>query len=290
MIDNKTIMVSVVIPTYNHSNYLGRALKSVFDQTYSNFEIIVIDNHSTDDTKQVIDSFNDSRINYLKIQNNGVIAASRNLGIRASKGEWIAFLDSDDFWSSSKLQECFNVISENVDLVYHDLEVIGLKKKLFKSRTTRSRQVRAPVIMDLLIKGNGIVNSSVVVRKNLLVAIGGINESDEMIAAEDFNTWLRISQLSEYFIFIPKTLGFYLMHKDSASKKDMSIPERAAISEFFGLLNFQQKNKVNASIKYTAARFNYLNGNYELARKELWYVLRHGRLFLKIKSIIMIVF
>jgi len=290
MIQKNAIIVSVVIPTYNHGQYLGHALQSVLDQTYSNFEIIVIDNYSTDNTKEVIDSFNDSRINYLKIHNNGVIAASRNLGIQTSKGEWIAFLDSDDYWSPLKLQECFEVITDNVDFVYHDLEVISSKKKLFKTTITKSRQVTCPVTLDLLINGNGIVNSSVVVRKNLLVKINGINESSEMIAAEDYNTWLRISQLSENFIFIPKVLGFYLVHKDSTSKKDMSESEKASINEFFGLLNVKQKNKVNANIKYTAARFNYLNNNYELAKKDLCYVLRHGRLSLKIKSIIMMVF
>jgi glycosyltransferase involved in cell wall biosynthesis len=96
MNDNASPLVSVVIPTYNHARYLGRALQSVLDQTYKNWEAIVIDNHSTDNTAELIASFADQRITYLKIHNNGVIAASRNAGIRAAKGEWLAFLDSDD--------------------------------------------------------------------------------------------------------------------------------------------------------------------------------------------------
>ena len=91
MSDALTPLVSIVIPTYNHARYLGRALQSVLDQTYINWEAIIIDNHSTDNTDQLVASFSDSRIIYLKIHNNGVIASSRNAGIREAKGEWIAF-------------------------------------------------------------------------------------------------------------------------------------------------------------------------------------------------------
>ena len=96
MAETGTPLVSVVIPTYNHARYLARALQSVLDQTYTNWEAIVIDNHSTDNTDEVMASFADSRITLLKIHNNGVIAASRNIGIRAANSEWITFLDSDD--------------------------------------------------------------------------------------------------------------------------------------------------------------------------------------------------
>ena len=91
--------VSVVIPTYNHAKFLGKALESVIYQTYRNWEVIVIDNKSTDGTRQVIENYKDPRIQYFKISNDGIIAKSRNLGINVAKGEWIAFLDSDDWWT-----------------------------------------------------------------------------------------------------------------------------------------------------------------------------------------------
>ena len=84
--------VSIVIPTYNHANFLGKALESVITQTFTNWEAIVVDNQSTDHTSQVISKFNDHRIKYIKISNYGIIAKSRNLGINVAKGEWIAFL------------------------------------------------------------------------------------------------------------------------------------------------------------------------------------------------------
>ena len=222
MNDRVPLLVSVVIPSYNHARYLGRALQSVLDQTYTNWEEIVIDNHSTDNTDEGMTIFTDPRITYLKIQNNGVIAASRNVGIRAAKGEWIAFLDSDDWWTEDKLQLCFSYINDKVDLVYHDLEIVSDKHKLFSRKIIKSRQVKPPVLIDLLLKGNAIVNSSVVVRRSLLEQIGGINESVEMIAAEDYNTWLRIAQLTAQFVYLPRILGYYLTHNQSISQMALS--------------------------------------------------------------------
>jgi glycosyltransferase involved in cell wall biosynthesis len=85
-------VISVVIPTYNRANDLKRALKSVQVQTFTNWEVLIVDNHSVDNTDQVVSDFNDSRIKLFKIHNNGVIAASRNVGIREASGAYIAFL------------------------------------------------------------------------------------------------------------------------------------------------------------------------------------------------------
>jgi len=88
---------SIVIPTYNQGNLLSKCLESVLFQSFRDFEIIVIDNNSTDTTNKIIKKFK-KKIIYKKIRNKGVIAKSRNLGIRIAKGKWIAFLDSDDIW------------------------------------------------------------------------------------------------------------------------------------------------------------------------------------------------
>jgi glycosyltransferase involved in cell wall biosynthesis len=282
-------LVSVVIPTYNHAGYLGRALQSVLDQTYTNWEAIVIDNHSTDNTDEVIARFADSRITYLKIHNNGVIAASRNVGIRLAKGEWLAFLDSDDWWTNDKLQVCFDCIDAKVDLVYHELEIFSDQPRTFVRKTIKSRQVKPPVLIDLLLKGNAIVNSSVVVRKSLLEQIGGINESREMIAAEDYNTWLRIAQLSNQFLYLPQRLGYYLQHNNNISLKDMSLPGRHAALEFIGLLSDQQILKLEANFRYTSGRFKCLTGNYMAAEKDFDYSKKHGLTFLKIKTLIAVI-
>ena len=96
-------MFSVVIPTYNHAEFLETALKSVLDQTFRDFEVIVVNNYSTDDTLSVIERLGDPRVQVINFRNHGVIGASRNVGIKASQAPYVAFLDSDDTWEVSKL-------------------------------------------------------------------------------------------------------------------------------------------------------------------------------------------
>ena len=116
---------SIVIPTYNQSSYLKIALTSVFKQKYKNYEVIVVDNYSSDETFKVIKNFK-KKIIYKRIRNNGVIAKSRNLGIKLSKGKWIAFLDSDDYWSEDKLKKIFHIInSKDCDVVCNSEWIIN---------------------------------------------------------------------------------------------------------------------------------------------------------------------
>ena len=105
------VFFSVIIPTFNRAEFLKKAIESVYNQTFKNFELIVIDSYSTDKTDQIIQEF--ENIIYKKINKKGNISASRNLGIKSSKGKWIAFLDSDDIWSKDKLQFVFDVIKKN---------------------------------------------------------------------------------------------------------------------------------------------------------------------------------
>ena len=114
-------LVSIIIPTYNRAEDLKRALQSVFDQTFTDWEVVVVDNHSIDNTDRLIESFNDPRIRLFKIHNEGVIAASRNLGLKHALGEYIAFLDSDDWWLPKKLEESIKYMNQGADIVYHDL-------------------------------------------------------------------------------------------------------------------------------------------------------------------------
>lgn len=286
----KKPLISIVIPTYNHANFLGRALKSVVDQTFTNWEVIVIDNHSTDNTYEIVEDFIDPRIKYLKINNNGVIAASRNMGIREANGEWIAFLDSDDWWTKDKLQECFEEINDNVDFIYHYLEISSNKPRYLRRRLVKTPQVNAPVIMDLLVNGNKIHNSSVVVRKALLLEIGGVNESPDVIAAEDFDTYVRIASITDNFICLPYTLGYYFVHDNNTSsiaRKDMSISARNVVAGFCHLLDHQEKIKLKASFDYSKGRFNYSNGNYREAIKNFLYaIFHHNNFSFRVKALI----
>ena len=281
-------LISIIIPTYNHANYLGKALNSILDQSYNNWEVIVIDNHSTDKTVNVINRFNDKRIRYIKIHNNGIIAKSRNKGILLSKGEWIAFLDSDDWWSLNKLKICVEHINSDVDLIYHDLEIISNERLPFKRKTVRSRHLKKPVLIDLLVGGNAISNSSVIVRKNILEKVGLINEKKELIAAEDYNTWLKIAAVSDKFLYLSKRLGYYFVHDRSVSKKNMALSIQQATSEFLSILNDKQKIKLESNTRYISGRFYYLNHDYKKAKKDLLFTLCHGLFSLKLKALFMI--
>ena len=107
----KTPFFSVIIPTYNQRDFLKKAIESVLNQSFKSFEIIIIDNFSTDGTEKLLKSFK-KKIIYKKIRNHGVIAKSRNRGIKLSKGKWISFLDSDDLWTKDKLKENYKIIQK----------------------------------------------------------------------------------------------------------------------------------------------------------------------------------
>ena len=291
MNSDSTPLVSVIIPTFNHANLLGKALESVINQTYGNWEAIVVDNQSTDETNQVIGKFKNSRIQYLKISNGGIIAKSRNLGINNSKGEWIAFLDSDDWWTKDKLEICLKNVDEKIDFIYHKLEIIyDNANSYFKTKKNIGRQLNKPILEDLLISeiknGNAIGNSSVVVRKDILDKIGGISENKKMVASEDFNTWLRIAQITDKFKYIQNKLGYYLVHDKSAQKRDLSIPHREAVSEFIELFDEKQKLNLEVKLKYMSGNYNILNKNYSKAKKDFLFVYKNSGINLKLRSLL----
>lgn len=107
-------LVSIIMPSYNTAKYISETINSVLDQTYTNWELIIVDDCSTDDTDEVVAKYlNDERIHYLKNENNSGAAVSRNRALREAKGRWIAFLDSDDLWLPEKLSMQIKFMSDN---------------------------------------------------------------------------------------------------------------------------------------------------------------------------------
>mgnify|MGYP003695025625 CR=1 FL=1 len=300
MINNKIPIISIIIPTYNHAKFIKKALQSVINQTFENWEAIVIDNYSTDDTEKILNEYKDTRIRYIKIKNNGIIAKSRNLGIENANGEWIAFLDSDDWWTLNKLETCFNNIDKKVDLIYHNLEVkynkskFNFENKFFKKKEfLKGRQLKKPILNDLLesgiSKGNAIGNSSVIVRKNILRKIGGISENIKLVGSEDYNTWLRIAKITNQFKYLHKNLGYVLIHDNNTSKIDMSISQRQAVIEFMNSFNSSQKLNLEVKLKYISGNYDYLINNYNKAIEKFMFVLKNGKLHLKLRSLFKII-
>ena len=264
-------------------------MQSLIDQTYKQWEAIVIDNHSTDSTDEVLSNYSDERITILKIHNNGVIAASRNAGLRTAKGEWVAFLDSDDWWTKDKIQKCVDSVNDKVDVLYHDMEYVTENSRWFRRKKVKSWQVKNPVLMDLLLNGNALINSSVLIRSSLLKQVGGISERAELIASEDYNTWLRVAKLTEKFIYLPERLGFYFYHAQSISKKDMSKPSREAVAEFRPLLSKKEHKILDTKLRFMKARFNFSANIYTESREDFLFCVKNGNFNMKIKSTIFVI-
>jgi len=285
-------LISVVMPSYNHGNFIGRSIQSVLSQTYKNIELIIVDNNSTDDTDEVITRFSDNRITLLKIQNNGVIAASRNRGIQASAGEWVAFLDSDDWWKTDKLERCMAEATPDTALIYHDMQLVDESLEASGDTHSKSRRLCKPVLEDLLINGNTIANSSVVVRKSILLEVKGLDEEAGMVGCEDYNVWLKIARISENFLYIPEYLGSYLYHSDGVSRKDMILPREAAMKPFLQCLSKNILNKVRLAQtkkRYSSGRVAYARKDYVIAYRKFIDCVANGDLILTAKVVYMLV-
>ena len=185
-------VVSVVIPTYNRANFLRRAIQSVLDQNYTNLEVIVVDNYSDDDTDMVVGSFKDSRISYLKINNSGVIAASRIMGINAAKGDLIAFLDSDDWWENDKLEKQVPLFNdEDVGMVYGNFWLVDEPNRSSKKKAHHGILPEGLALNELL--DEYVVGMlTLIVRRSALESLEQIFDSRYNIIS-DFDLVIRLA-------------------------------------------------------------------------------------------------
>jgi glycosyltransferase involved in cell wall biosynthesis len=211
---NNSPLVSIVIPTYNHAPMLQRALATVVEQTYQNWNAIVVNNFSTDNTLEVVAAFNDPRIQCVNFRNNGVIGASRNEGIALATGKYVAFLDSDDTWFPTKLEKCVEILESGSDLVCHAEYWID---ESGKSRLVAYGPSEAATHHNLIYKGNRISTSATVVRAALLKEVHGFDVAPELISTEDYDLWIRLAAKSDKFAFISEPLGEYHRHDNNVS-------------------------------------------------------------------------
>ena len=278
---NSNSLVSIIIPTYNRKPDLIRAIDSVISQSYTNWELIIVDNNSEDGTKEYISSLKNQKIKLLLVNNNGLIAYSRNKGIEISNGEYIAFLDSDDWWHNDKLSNSVLFLDKGYDLVYHDLYIVKSETSIFKYRTTYSKESNLLVYDDLLNSGNFICNSSVVVRKSILNLIHKLPESKALNSICDFQAWLAIAKVTNNFKKIHKVLGFYWI-----GGGNMTNPERTISSLLeFKNLYLNTNDKIPNWYYYAIGRAyfqkkNYLNSKLYLGK--IIYIDLNMKMLLKI--------
>ena len=185
------VLVSIIIPTYNRLEKLKKAIDSVLGQSYENFEIIVVDDGSTDGTKDYIRSIlDDSRIKYFYKVNEGLPSISRNLGASHSKGKYLTFLDSDDEWSSDKLSIQVDFHEKNPDYIFSFTQAQTVAKK----NISKSSLNKSGFIGKSLLLRNFIVTSSVLVKVDAFVACGGFSKDVSIVVAEDYDLWLKLSE------------------------------------------------------------------------------------------------
>lgn len=218
-IKSKTPIVSVIIPTYNRANLLSRAIKSALSQTFQDFELIIVDDGSTDNTKEVVEKFKkkDNRVKYIWQENSGGPASPKNKGIKASKGEYIAFLDDDDEWFPEKIEKQLEIFENSKDknigiVACNALDVFEDSKtiKEYKIKETKEEKYLPMILNGCLIHSS----SSVVVKKNIFKKVGYFDK--KLKTADDYDMWIKI--LSKYnFDFYPHPLFKYYIHGKNIS-------------------------------------------------------------------------
>lgn len=194
-------LFSVIIPTYNRINFIRLCIDSVLTQTYSNFELIIIDDGSTDHTIAIMSEYINKGLNYIRIDHRGVSGA-RNEGIRIAQGEYIAFLDSDDRWNKEKLSRTAEYITEFSDInIFHTDEIWYKNGRILNQKEKHKRPTG--YVYSNCVPLCCIGMSTSVVKKRLFEEIGLFDES--MPACEDYDLWLRACYRNEVKL-IPEPL------------------------------------------------------------------------------------
>jgi glycosyltransferase involved in cell wall biosynthesis len=259
--------VSVIIPTYNRAEYLCSAIRSVLSQTFQDFEIIVVDDASTDNTNEIVDGFNDSRIKYIRHETNKGGSAARNTGIKMSSGEYIAFLDDDDEWLPEKLELQVNLMensSPKVGVVYTGFLI--LDRSTGKVLTQRIPSKRGYLFNELA-KGNCIgTTSTPLLRKECFEKVGLFDEN--LPSSQDYDMWIRVSK--EFHLeYIGKPLVKYYIHDNKISNSREAVI-RGMETVLKKHENFFKLNKKGFSYHYLSLGVIYcLSGDVKKGRRAL---------------------
>jgi len=220
MITYNQPLVTVVIPTYNHADFLKIALEGVANQEYKNLEVIVVDNHSDDNTDEVVKSFLNLNITLLKVHDKGVIGVSRNLGLNHATGDWVAFLDSDDFWYPGRISTCAHLLGDG-----NQFDVISTDEVMVFSGTDEQRLLHhgpssSDMYRDMILFGNRLSPSATLVRRSFLILNNlKFSESKLHVTVEDYEFWLQLARHGANFKFLRSVQGTYNIHGNNASSR-----------------------------------------------------------------------
>jgi teichuronic acid biosynthesis glycosyltransferase TuaG len=265
--------VSVIIPTYQSAHYIRDAIDSALSQTYKNTEIIVVDDGSTDDTEDILKTY-EGKIKVIKQKNSGPSKA-RNAGILSSSGEYIALLDSDDIWLPNKLEKQMIVFREDpsIGLVYSDSYIFSDVETWNKTLFQLGKPYEGSIHRQLFIK-NFIPDLTVMIRRSFLLKAGLFNPA--IVFGEDYALWLKVSKETRVG-FVNEPLAKYRVHSSQLSSKEEQMvtslilikeTELAENSDLKSLTKSELDHAYyNLYIRY--AKILFLNNDIEKAQKVL---------------------
>jgi len=297
----KQPLISVIIPTYKRPDMLGRAINSVINQTYNNWELLVVDdNDANSEYRKETEEFmrknygNNKKIKYIKHKKNKGGSAARNTGIKISKGEYIAFLDDDDEWLPEKLEKQLEVFKiskiKNLGLVYCNANYVDENNSTIKKS---NYNFRGSNIKKFIIKQDGISNSFLLLKSNVIYEVGGFTE---VYSGQDFILELKILSKGFGFDFCNDALVIYHQHKDEriSTSKNKIIGAKQyfnILKNFFHDFNIYEKMQAFSNYHYTLYCIYVRRGKNMNALKEILLSIVYNPLNTrKIKAIFRIIF
>lgn len=269
--------VSVIIPTWNRADMIEKAIRSALNQTVSPLEVLVCDDGSSDDTEAVVAAIGDRRVRWVPGERGGRPAIPRNRGIRESRGEWLAFLDSDDEWLSQKLEKQLEIAAKSGHYA-----VCSNAYRLSPKQGVIGPFLDIPEGKELfdfkdLVHTNYVICSSVLLHRSVLKDTVGFPENPEFIIGEDYALWLRVATRTR-FAFHRDCLLYYLDDAGSSvrsrGKEDMILKKRI-LGDFLGWARSVPKAVVREDILF--AKLGYSWAVADIHAGPLMRVVRHGR-------------
>lgn len=257
-------------------------------QTFKDFEILVCDDGSTDKSRDIVASFETNlNIRYFWNENWGGPARPRNVGIKNAIAEWICFLDSDDWWYPDKLQKMLEYLQQ-YDIIYHDLDMYSIEVKA--RGVVKGWELKNNTFLKLLIKGNAIPNSSVVLRKSLVDKVGYLSEDRGLIAVEDYDYWIRIATTAtNRFKYIPESLGAYWIGENISASVKQIQQQINLLNKYVNDLSQKEKIMAQKMHSFRKARAYHGLGMFREANVNYYRSLTLNDISISLKSIIGII-
>jgi len=241
--------ISVIVPTYNRGNLLKDTITSILGQTFEGFELIVVDDGSTDNTRDIVNDVKDQRIKYMHTENWGGPARPRNIGIRAGKGEFVALCDDDDIWYPDKLRCQLAALKDRpFGLCFTNFDYIDANSKKLDKVHKIKKLFRNPTFNRFVLGGGAICNSSVMIRHSVVDAVGLLEEDPELVAMEDYQYWARIIRKYKACC-VDKVLVSYRVNSQNSME---AITDRNWLTNQMYLLNaIRSSVEIAPAIYYT---------------------------------------